>query len=149
MAIFFLLQGWQVSRITSSTGYLLVANATTLVGGVLTWLLLSAVLGGADQAVPTIGAIAGVWVAGSLVAGLLFEGWPGRLAGAVAPVALFGTAVVLAVVFYYVLLAIGGTFTWTKTPVDLWVSISGLNFIGAMVIMHAALWRRWPVPASN
>ena len=48
--------------------------------GSLTWLALNSALGGADKAVPTIGAVAGVWVAGTLVAGLLFEGWPSRLA---------------------------------------------------------------------
>ncbi len=46
-------------------------------------------------------------------------------------------------------MAIGHAATWTKAPVDLWVSICGLNFIGAIVITHVALWRRWPVASQG
>jgi hypothetical protein len=145
MVFFFVLEGYPFTKIKSRSAYLVTANAFTIIGGWLLWLVWSEALGGADQAVPTISAIAGVTVAGTLISALLFEAWPARLSGTRTPSLLVITSGVLAAVLYVVLMAIGDTATWTKAPVDLWVSIAGLNFIGAVVILHAVLWRRSPI----
>lgn len=148
MVFFFVLEGWPFAKLKGQTGYLVTANAFTIIGGWLLWLVWSAALGGADTAVPTISATAGVIVAGTLVSALLFEAWPARLSGPRTPLLLVVTSGAVAAALYFALMAIGHTATWTKAPVDLWVSISGLNFIGAVVILHAVLWRRSPIPMA-
>jgi hypothetical protein len=49
----------------------------------------------------------------------------------------------------FALRAISLTATWTGSPPQLWVAVTGLNFIGALVIVHAAVFRGWPLPAAE
>jgi hypothetical protein len=148
LAVFLLLDGWPVSRLGDGASYLVAANAVSLGGGYLTWLLLDS---GLDRTVPEIAAVAGAAVAGILIAGLLFEGWPARLlqgAGS-ARAGLLAVAAVWSVAVGYALYGLGNAFeTWDREPVHLWSGVIGLNFIGAMVILYVAVWRRWPVPAA-
>ena len=85
------------------------------------------------------------------IAGLLFEGWPARVVGnpALSRRALLGTAGAVAVIAGFALRAISLTATWTGDPPQLSVAVMGLNFIGAFVIVHAAVFRRWPLPAGG
>jgi hypothetical protein len=150
MAVFFLLEGYPVSKIKSNGGYLAVANAVTIGGGILTWLLLH---NGMNRSVPQISAIAAMVVVGTLTAGLLFEGWPARLVAAPGArlAAILATAAGVAVVTGFVLRAIAVAATWSHpSPGEqqLWVAVTGLNFIGAVIIIHAAVWRRWPLPVE-
>jgi hypothetical protein len=65
----------------------------------------------------------------------VLEGWPfGKIKGQAG--------------YLFAANAFSDTATWTKAPVDLCVSISGLNFIGAVVILHAVLWRRSPISVA-
>jgi hypothetical protein len=148
MTLFFLLQGYPVSLIKSEPLYLAVANATTIGGGILLWWILNSGLGLSSA---QVSAAAGVIVAGTLIAGLLFEGWPARTVGnpALSRLALLGTAGAVAVIAGFALRAIGLTATWTGAPPQLWVAVMGLNFISAVVIVHAAIFRRWPLPAGE
>ena len=145
MVVFFLMEGYPIAKIPSNTAYLAVANVTTIGGGIVTWLVLH---DGLNRTVPQIGAFAGVTVAATLIAGLLFEQWPARLlrSNGSRRLGLLATTAVIAVGLGYALRAIAlATDTWTRDPALLWVGVTGLNFIGAVVIIHAALWRRWPV----
>jgi hypothetical protein len=148
MTLFFLLQGYPVSLIKSQPLYLAVANATTIGGGILLWWILNSGLGLSS---PQVSEVAGVIVAGTLIAGLLFEGWPARAVAnpALSRLALLGTAAAISVIAGFALRAISLTATWTGSPPQLWVAVMGLNFIGAFVIVHAAVFRRWPLPAGE
>ncbi len=148
LTLFFLLQGYPVSLIKSQPLYLAVSNATTIGGGILLWWILNSGLGLSS---PQVSEVAGVIVAGTLIAGLLFEGWPARTIAnpALSRLALLGTAGAVAVVAGFALRAISLTATWTSAPPQLWVAVMGLNFIGAIVIVHAAVFRRWPLPAAE
>lgn len=148
MTLFFLLQGYPVSLIKSQPLYLAVSNATTIGGGILLWWILNSGLGLSS---PQVSEVAGVIVAGTLTAGLLFEGWPARVAAnpALSRLALLGTAGAVAVIAGFALRAISLTATWTGDPPQLWVAVMGLNFIGAFVIVHAVVFRRWPLPAGE
>jgi hypothetical protein len=86
-----------------------------------------------------VSAAAGVIVAGALIAGLLFEGWPARLVkhSNLSRAALFGTAGMIAMAAGFALRAATLGTTWTRDPAQLWVAVTGLNFIGAFVIVHA------------
>jgi hypothetical protein len=148
MTLFFLLQGYPVSLIKSRPLYLAVSNATTIGGGILLWWILNSGLGLSS---PQVSEVAGVIVAGTLIAGLLFEGWPARAVGnpALSRLALLGTAGAVAVIAGFALRAISLTATWTGDPPQLWVAVMSLNFIGAFVIVHAAVFRRWPLPTGE
>ncbi len=117
--------------------------------GVLTWLLLHDAM---DRSVPQISAVGGVAVVGTLVAGLLFEAWPAPLLRppGTQRAALFATAAVVAVIAGYGLRSLSlAAETWTRDPAQLWVAVAGLNLIGATIIVHAVLWRRWPVTVAD
>ena len=148
MTLFFLLQGYPVSLIKSQPLYLAVSNGTTIGGGILLWWILNSGLGLSSAQVSEA---AGVIVAGTLIAGLLFEGWPARAVGnpAVSRLALLGTAAAVAVIAGFALRAISLTTTWTGSPPQLWVAVMGLNFIGAFVIVQVAVFRRWPLPTAD
>jgi hypothetical protein len=34
-------------------------------------------------------------------------------------------------------------------PAQLWVAVSALNLISAVIILHAVVWRRWPVSVDE
>lgn len=140
---FMILGGNFLAGITSKALNLVVATVVTLGGGYLLMLLMHAI--GAP-----VNAWTGSVVAGSLTAGLLMEAYPARLKGPQTPWYLLLTAVVLTVVFYVVLQAIVAAMWPADAPPlgDLWVGIFGLNFIGAVIIWHAVLWRRWPIPVA-
>ncbi|MGH3150107.1 MAG: hypothetical protein ACRDOB_05175 [Streptosporangiaceae bacterium] len=148
MTVFFLLEGYPVSLIKSQPLYLAAANAATIGGGILLWWALNLGLGLSS---PQVSEVAGVIVAGTLIAGLLFEGWPARTAGnpAWSRLALLGMAGAVAVAAGFALRAISLGATWTGDPPQLWVAVTSLNFIGAFVIVHAAVFRRWPLPSAD
>jgi hypothetical protein len=148
MTIFFLLEGYPVNKIKSEPLYLAVANASPVGLGILLWWILHS---GFGLSSPSVSAAAGVIVAGTLIAGLLFEGWPARTVSspALSRLALLGTAGAVAVIAGFALRAISLGATWTGDPAQLWVAVTGLNFIGAFVIIHVAVFRRWPLPADE
>ena len=37
---------------------------------------------------------------------------------------------------------------WTD-PAQLWGAVSALNLISAVIILHAVVWRRWPVSVDE
>lgn len=137
VVFYLLLRGWPFGAIAPRAPRLLVANTTTVAGGWLLWLLASTA--GLTEA--TINAAAGTLVAAGLVVGMLFEGWPdSRLTAAVA-------AVALALLLYLGLEALAHAAGWTVAEPEEWTAYAGLNAIGAGVIMHVAIGRRWPFQA--
>jgi hypothetical protein len=134
---FVVLRGWPFNLIGSRAPRLLVNNAVVIAGAFLTYWILSSGLGLEGD---TISAVCGCVIAGGLLAGMLFEGWP-RRAGRWGTLAL--VAVVSAVV-YTLLGRLADVFSWQRaTPAD-WVSYVGLNAIGLPVILHVGIGRRWP-----
>lgn len=144
LTFFLLLAGWPVSMVANKDVGLVLGNALTLGGGWLGWLLLSR---GFDLTVPQIAEITGAAIAGILVTGLLFEGWPARmLPGAAAGrIGLVAVAATTALVTGLLLRWLGNAAeTWTRDPVQLWTGVMGI-LIGATVILFVAVWRRWPL----
>jgi hypothetical protein len=139
---FMILEGHPLSRLSSTRGNLAAATALTLGLGYVLFRVIPAV--GLN-----IGAVAGTIVAGSLSAGLLLEAWPASLGASRARWFLLLEALALGLLFYVVLYAIAGTEEFFTAPADLWVSIAGLNFIAAPIIVHVVLWRRWPIPVAD
>ena len=104
------------------------------------------------DAVPQVSAPAGVIVIGTLVTGLLFEAWPARVVtyDGARRLALLGCAAVVAAIAGFGLRAVSlaAESAWTD-PAQLWVAVSALNLISAVIILHAVVWRRWPVPVNE
>jgi hypothetical protein len=136
--LFVVLRGWPLNLIESRPRRLLVNNAVVIAGGLLTyWALSTAVPAG------TISAACGCVIAGGLLVGMLFEGWP-RGAGP------WGTLALLAVVsaaLYVLLTGVADTLSWERTTAPEWVSHAALNAIGLPVILHVGIGRRWPFHA--
>lgn len=143
--VFFIgLQGWPFTTIQAARARLLASNVGVVFGSVATYVLLA---NGLAWDGPTIAAVGGCVIAGVLIAAMLFETWPFQAA---APsTKRLGLAIVVAAVAFVLfvgLRAIGTTFgTWDIAPVELWVGVSGLNYIAAVVILHYAVWGRWPL----
>jgi hypothetical protein len=135
--LFVVLHGWPLNAIRSR-GLRLLANNAAVIGGALgTYWLLSAALG---LAADLISAACGCVIAGGLLVGMLFDGWP-RRAGRFGTLALVAVA---AAVLFSVLTALAGTVSWHRATAADWVSYVGLNAIGLPVILHVGIGRRWP-----
>lgn len=149
VTLFILLGGKPFTQISSLAPRLLAANVATIGGGWLTYLLL---FHGLDWTIPTISAVGGCVAAAVLLQAMLFETWPVRGANAVAnAVGLLASAAILTVALFYGLKAIGNAVveSWTQYPVELWVAGVGLNLIATFVIVHYAVWGRWPLAAPQ
>jgi hypothetical protein len=141
--VFIALRGWPVSNIDARGWRIVLGNALTIAGGWLTYLLLRKVF---DVELGLISAAGGCGVAAALIAAMLMEGWLGdklrqarwRLVGICAVTSV-------AIVLYVVLRAIADSIGWQKAEASDWISYVGLNAVGAAIILHVAIWRRWPV----
>jgi hypothetical protein len=138
--LFVVLQGWPLSEVRPQALRLLTANAVVIGGGWLTYVLLHRAGG---WHAPTISAAGGAVVAGGLLVGMLFEGWPGIADARGRAVTLAAVAAVSAVV-YALLTAYADGIDWARAEPADWVAHAGLNAIGAGVILHVGIGRRWP-----
>jgi hypothetical protein len=128
MVFFVTLRGWPFSAIARRGYRLPVANLVVLGCGWATVMILPP-----DQTT----AICGCAIAVVLVTGMLFEGWlPGRALQA-------GTVVVLTGLLYCALAAVHAKLD------EEWIANAALNGIGLAVILHVAIWRRWPVVTGS
>ncbi len=148
LTLFILLSGKPFAAIRATAARLVVANVVTVGGGWLTYLLL---FHGLDWTIPTIAAVGGCVAAAVLLQAMLFETWPFRGSNASAnTIGLLGSAAALTVCLFYGLKALGSAADeWEQYPVELWVAGAGLNLIATFVIIHYAIWGRWPLAAPQ
>jgi hypothetical protein len=133
---FVVLRGWPLNRIESRVPRLLANNATVVACGLLTYWVLSA----SGLPAETINSVCGCVIAGGLLVGMLFEGWPpwARHWGTLALVAVVSAAL------FALLTGIANMLSWQRaTPSD-WVAYTTLNAIGLAVLLHVGIGRRWP-----
>jgi hypothetical protein len=142
VGFFVVLRGWPFAGIGSRALRLASANAAVLGGGFLAYLALARLV---DIHPAVISAGAGSVVASGLVVGMLFEGAFGaRLAVGRARLFTFAAVAALAAVIYLGLKAFADTARWTRAKPEDWIAFAGLNALGAAVILHVAIGRRWP-----
>jgi hypothetical protein len=138
------LRGWPFARIRRRAVRLVTGNAVVVACGWGTY----AVLGLAGWTPGRIAAVSGAGIAAVLVVSMLFEAWPAIRFG---PLPGRGLALVIVVLLAAVL-------SWTlpmlarrtgvpAAEVDGWVTHATLNALSLAVILHVAVWRRWPVRA--
>jgi hypothetical protein len=141
------LRGWPFSGIASRAVRLMSANVGVIGGGLLAYLALARAAGIED---PTISALAGSVVASGLIVGMLFEGWLDSLLSASrARLAHLAAVAALAAVLYAALRAYADAVGWTRAEPEQWIAYAGLNAIGAGVILHVAVGRRWPFASTT
>jgi hypothetical protein len=131
---FMTLRGWPFTAIRSRALRLPIANIAVIACGGVSYVAMDA-LGWPAMTLSACGIAAG------LLSGMLFESWPWtklspRL-GAVAAV------VVLSGLLYWALSSLRPALT--HATLDEWVAIAALNGTAVSVILHVAIWRRWPV----
>jgi hypothetical protein len=119
------LRGRPFAAIAARGPRLAVANTVVLAGGCLASVVIDA-------------RVAGCVVAAGLAIGMLFEGWLDAPAANLIAVAVLTAALLVG------LQAIADAGTWAKAEPDEWTSYAALNAIGAGVLLHVAIGRRWP-----
>jgi hypothetical protein len=58
-------------------------------------------------------------------------------------------AAIATVARYALLSAIAAPLDWDRVSAQSWITTTTLDVIGLLVILHVAVWRRWPVAASR
>ncbi|WIV55764.1 hypothetical protein [Amycolatopsis nalaikhensis] len=130
------LRGWPFARIRSRAVRLSVAHVAVIACAWATYF----------AAPPEkIAAIAGAAIASVLVVAMLFEAWPGVRLGPVP-----GRTLVLALVALLTAAlswVVPWVARWAEVPEHLvpgWTTHTTLNALSLAVILHVAVWRRWP-----
>ena len=83
-----------------------------------------------------------------MLSAILFDDWPAsKLTGDGARLAVTALQIAaLTAILFFGLRALGNALqTWDREPVELWVTVSCLNFIAATAIAHVAVFHRWPI----
>jgi len=142
VCFFVALRGWPFADIGRRWLRLTAGNVAVLGGGWLTYLALRHL---SSWQTATISAVGGSVIAAALLVGMLFEGWPAsRLPPVRGRLLTLASIAVVSGVLYLLLAAYADSVNWTKAKAEEWVSYVGLNAIGAGVILHVAVGRRWP-----
>ncbi|HMI72899.1 MAG TPA: hypothetical protein VK510_23060, partial [Solirubrobacteraceae bacterium] len=140
VVLFVVLQGWPLAEVRPQAPRLVCSNLVVIGGGWLTYLALHRLAG---WRAPTISAAGGAVVAAALLVGMLFEGWPG-VGDARGRALTLAAGALLSAALYAALTAYADGIAWTRAEPTDWVAHAGLNAIGAGVILHVAIGKRWP-----
>jgi hypothetical protein len=148
MSFFVLFRGWPFTGIKSEGARLVASHMATIGGG---WITFFVLLDGFKWQDPVIVGACGSIIGSIFLVGMLFETWPFEREDAASN--RFGSAVmtvIVSCVLYFGLRALGhATGTWSQAPVELWIGVCGLNYIAAVIILHYAVWGRWPLEAPK
>ncbi|MBF9127602.1 hypothetical protein I0C86_01110 [Plantactinospora sp. S1510] len=143
VAFYVALGGWPFTLIRRRGTRMATGSATLVVGATGSFLLLWSVAGwGPDR----INAVGGTTIASGLLVSMLFDGWPAsRLAPAAARCCTLLLIAVVAALLYAALSRYAGQLHWRRANPDAWVALSALNYLALGIVLHVAVWRRWPV----
>ena len=140
-------RGWPLSSIERRGPRLSCAHLVVIGGGVLTYVIGHAVLH-IDPA--RVSAVAACLIAGGLVSGMLFDGWPDLRRGAgVGRAASLLVALAATVLLAILLGATAARLPLGRATTDEWVAHAALNALGLAIILHVAIGRRWPFTARD
>lgn len=136
------LRGWPFARIPRRAVRLVVANVTVLACAAGTYEL---AVGVAGRSPGGLTPVAGAGIASVLVVCMLFEAWPAiRCTPLPGRSMALVTVVLLTVLLAWVLPPLARAVGVPADQVDGWVTHLTLNALSLGVILHVAVWRRWP-----
>ncbi|MGI5146323.1 hypothetical protein ACQEVC_08025 [Plantactinospora sp. CA-294935] len=143
---FVALRGWPFCRLHRRGPRLLFGNAGVIAGTAGTFVLLTQVAGWRPDQITAIG---GTVIAGALLVAMLFEGWPAtRFGPTFGRLCVLLLVAVVAVALYVVLSVYAGRISWVRASANDWIALASLNFLAMGVVLHVAVWHRWPVVAG-
>jgi hypothetical protein len=143
-AVFFIgVRGWPFAGLASRAVRLIAGNVVVIGLGLATY------FGLRDLAAWSPGltdAVCGCVISAVLVVAMLFEGWPGTILPPMpGRVIDLGLIALVAAALYFGLAAFARSVSWVKASPDDWVTTAALTFLGAGIILHVAIGRRWPL----
>ncbi|WP_127503840.1 hypothetical protein [Actinoplanes solisilvae] len=132
------LRGWPMARVRRRH---LAGNLFVLGGATVSYALVRLV---AEP--PRIAAVCGCVVATGLVVGLLLGSWPlDSLPPVAGRLAALGLVAALSALLYGLLRAGALGYSWRPgASTDDWVNFVAASALGPAIILHVAVWRRWP-----
>jgi hypothetical protein len=143
-AVFFIgVRGWPFAGIPSRAVRLVGGNAVVIGLGLATYFGLRDL---ADWSPGLTDAVCGCVISAVLVVAMLFEGWPGTVLRPL-PGRLIDLGLIALVTsaLYLGLAAFARSVSWVKATPDDWVTTAALTVLGAGIILHVAIGRRWPL----
>ncbi|WP_314173235.1 hypothetical protein [Streptomyces winkii] len=143
LVFFVALRGWPFTAVERRAVRLSVANVAVIACAWASYLLLRHAL---DMPVGQVTAACGCGVAALLLVAMLFDRWPWtQLSPPAGRTGVVITSIAVAGLLYWALYSYADTVEWGRVRPDGWVSYTALNAIGLGVILHVAIWKRWPV----
>ncbi|WP_407565855.1 hypothetical protein [Streptomyces sp. 184] len=140
------LRGWPFARIDRTWPRLLLGNVAVIACGWAGYLLTGHVL---DWPGGRITATAGTAIGCILLVAMLFEAWPAiRLAPAPGRTVAVLIAVTLTVLLTWLLPKLAHALGVPHAREWSWSTHVMLNALSTAVILHVAVWKRWPVPTA-
>ncbi|MET8520882.1 hypothetical protein [Nocardioides sp. NPDC004968] len=136
------LRGWPAARIVRIWLRHLAGSVLVFGGATVSYVLIRLV---AEP--PRIAAVSGCVIAIALLVGLLLGSWPlDSLPPVAGRLAVLGLVAALSALTYFVLRAAALGHRWQAgASTDDWINFAALCALGPAVILHVAVWRRWPV----
>lgn len=124
-----------------------VANTVVVACGWATYLIVRDVVHTPPRDVT---AACGCVIAAILLAAMLFEAWPWtRLSPLPGRFGVLCTSFAVAALMFWALGSYANTVDWGQVPMPDWIAYSALNAISLGIILHVAIWKRWPVLADT
>jgi hypothetical protein len=147
-ALFFIgLRGWPFRDFSPRWLRVVSGNVAVIGAGVVTYLVLHNL---ANWQPDSIGAVCGCLITATLIVAMLFDGWPAsKLRPSHGRLLTVGLIALLTVALDRSLAAYAESLHWPKATPDDWVTTAALTFIGAGIILHVAVGRRWPLTPTS
>lgn len=142
------LRGWPFTAIHRPHLRRLAGNVTVVAGGWASYLFARAVVGWPPS---RITAVAGCAIAAALLIGILFAAWPlDRWRPAVGRWVVVAAVAAITPLIYTVLRLCVADHVWRPgAEADDWIAFAALNGLGLAIILHVAIWRRWPLRVAD
>jgi hypothetical protein len=141
--IFLVWRGWPLHGLPSRWLRIVLGNVLVVTGTVLVYFILSEAVG---MKKPVILAGAAGFSSAGLVIGMLFEGaFRSRLSRSQERVVTLAVTAVLGIILSVILYAYARNLTWSKATAEAWVGHVCVNALGLAVILHVAVFHRWPL----
>ena len=87
----------------------------------------------------------GCVISATLIAAILFEGWPAaRLSSAAGRVLTLALTVLMAFALHRALASYADGVHWTRATPDEWITTAALSYAAVGIILHVGIGLRWP-----
>ncbi|NLU71164.1 hypothetical protein HCC61_00325 [Streptomyces sp. HNM0575] len=147
LVFYVVLRGWPFTAVRRRAVRLPVANAAVIACAWACYLLMRHAL---DMPDPQVTAACGCGVAAVLLVAMLFDRWPWtRLSMVPGRTGVVITSIAVAGLMYWSLRSYAATLDWGRAHPEDWVAFSALNAVAVGVILHVAVWKRWPVAVES